>query len=83
MDCGKNIKNILYKIDSRNFPKITTETSAKYKIPIKIGMTSDDFHPLLKIKYFNKDNKIFNLKLQDYGILATNSFSEDITLFYE
>ena len=80
---NKNIKNILYKIDSRNFPKITTETSAKYKIPIKIGMTSDDFHPLLKIKYFNKDNKIFNLKLQDYGILATNSFSENITLFYE
>ena len=78
-----NIKNILYKIDSRNFPKITNETSAKYKIPIKNGMTSNDFHPLLKIKYFNKDNKIFNLKLHDYGILATNSFSEDITLFYE
>ena len=79
---NKNIKEILYRIDTRKIPKITDFKDAinKNKIVIKNGLSSGDNNPLNKIKYL-KNDKIVYANIKDYGILASKDYFNTITFY--
>lgn len=76
------IKELLNKIETRNLPKIVPKNEAKYLIPIKNSLCSEEENPLEKIKYFNKYNNIVNAKIKDYGILASQKYTQNIIYYF-
>lgn len=79
---NENIRKLLNRIETRNYPKITSKEDAKYLIPITNALCSEDENPLTKIKYLNKTNNIIYADIEDYGILASQSYTHKINYYF-
>lgn len=77
-----NIKNILIRIETRNIPKITNKNLAKYLIPITNSICSEKTNPLTEIKYLNKNNNIITATIDDYGLLASEHFTQNTNFYF-
>lgn len=77
------IKKLLEKIETRQFPKISLKKEATILIKCDLGYTNERNNPLLNIKYFDKHLHIINPKIKDYGILASNTFHQTISLYFK
>lgn len=79
---NNKIKNILNRIETRNYPKITNKENAQYLIPINNALCSEEENPLTKIKYLNKTDNIIYANINDYGILASQSYTHKINYYF-
>ena len=80
---NKKITDILFKIETRNYPKLTTKDKAKYLIPITNSLCNEDENPLTKIKYLNKTDNIIYATVEDYGLLASHSYTHKVNYYFE
>lgn len=79
---NNKIRDILFRIETRNFPKFTTKDKANYIIHITNSISSEDQNPLTKIKYINKANNIIYATIEDYGILASQNYTHKINYYF-
>lgn len=79
---NKIVRNILYRIETRNFPKKCVKEKATFIIPITNSLCSERENPLTKIKYINNTDKIIYAKIEDYGILASKNFSNTFNYYF-
>jgi len=76
------IRKILYRIETRDFPKSCPKENAKYLIPITNALCSEKENPLTKIKYLNKNGTIIYANIEDYGILASQNYEQKVNYYF-
>ena len=79
---NEDIKKIIFRIETRDFPKSCSPDKAKYLIPVTNALCSEKENPLCKIKYLNKNGTIIYANITDYGILASNNYEQKVLHYF-
>ncbi|ADO67161.1 putative HD superfamily phosphohydrolase [Cafeteria roenbergensis virus] len=77
-----DISNLLYRIDTRQFPKSCSKETAIYTISLTNSLSSNQQNPLTYIKYFNKNKAIIYANIEDYGILASHDYKQKCIFYF-
>ena len=78
------IKDYLHKIDTRQYPKLLDkeDPDVEHILQVNNSMCSENKNPLTRIKYIDSEDNIKYAKIKEYGILASQSYSDKIILHF-